>query len=73
MANKPKKIKSTKLYCLRKNNQYLSWDEKSFTEKPQDGFRASRTYAERKYPGYEMIPFPEAYDQWFQAQKGKKA
>jgi hypothetical protein len=36
-------------------------------EKPHEGIRASRTMAERKYPGYEMIPFPEAYDQWHKA------
>ena len=65
MGNKKNKAaKSTKLYCLRKDGKFLAWDEKSMVEKPQDGARLSRTMCERKYPGYEMIPFPEAYDQW---------
>jgi len=64
-------LKSTKLYCLRKNNLYVAWDGKSLTEKPHEGIRVSKTLAERKYPGYEMLPFPEAYNQWYQARQAK--
>ncbi|GHU81985.1 hypothetical protein FACS189468_5580 [Spirochaetia bacterium] len=73
MANKINKYKETKLYCIRKNNLYVSWDGKAMVEKPQDGIRVSRTRAERKYAGFEMIPFPDAYDQWYQARKEAKA
>lgn len=66
------KDKSTKLYCLRKNNLYIAWNGKSLVEKPHEGIRVSRTLGERKYPGYEMIPFPEAYDQWHKARQGAK-
>ena len=62
-------MKTTKLYCLRKGTLYVAWDGKSMTEKPQDGTRVSRTIAERKYPGHEMIPFTEAYNQWFKARQ----
>jgi hypothetical protein len=66
------KYKSTKLYCLRKGNRYVAWDGKTMTEKPQDGIRLSRTVCDRKYSGYEMIAFPEAYDQWFRSRQGAK-
>ena len=66
------KIKATKLFCLRKDNLFIAWDGKSLVEKPHEGLRASRTLAERKYPGYEMIPFPEAYDQWCKARQESK-
>jgi len=65
--------KPTKRFCIRKNNLYVSMDGKSLTEKPQDGIRVSRTRAKRKYPGYEMIAFPEAYDQWYQARQSAGA
>ena len=65
--------KSAKLYCLRKGGLYLARDGRALVEKPHEGIRVSRTLAERKYPGYEMIPFPEAYDQWHQARQGAKA
>jgi hypothetical protein len=68
-----KKNKTTKLFCLRKNNLFIAWDGKSLVEKPHEGIRASRTLAERKYPGYEQIPFPEAYEQWHRALQGAKA
>jgi len=67
-----KKSKTTKLYCLRKNNLFIAWDGKSLVEKPHEGIRVSRTLGERKYPGYEMIPFPEAYDQWHKARQEVK-
>ena len=61
----------TKLFCLRKGGMYIAWDGKTMTERPQNGIRVSRTLAERKYPGFEMIPFPEAYDQWMIARLNK--
>ena len=64
------KCKTTKLYCLRKDGLYLAWDGKTMVEKPQDGIRLSQTMCERKYPGFEMIPFPDAYEQWFKAKQG---
>ena len=63
---------TTKLYCLRKDNMYVDWDGKSMTERPQNGTRVSRTIAKRKYPGCEMIAFPEAYIQWFNSWKENK-
>jgi len=68
-----KKLKNTKLYCLRnKGGMYVSWDGKAMTEKPHEGIRVSRTLAERKYPGLEMIPFVDAYDQWYRAKEAAK-
>jgi uncharacterized protein (DUF3820 family) len=64
-----KKNKPRKVFCLRKDNQYISWDGKTLTDKPSNALRTSKTMAERKYPGYVLIPFPEAYIQWHQAQK----
>jgi hypothetical protein len=64
-----KQYKSTKLYCVRKGGLYVAWDGKSMTEKPHKGIRVSRTLGDRKYPGYEAIPFPVAYDQWYAAKK----
>jgi hypothetical protein len=60
-----KKYKSTKLFCLRKGGLFVAWDGKTLVEKPQEGIRVSRTLAGRKYHGYELIPFPEAYDWWY--------
>ena len=62
----------TKLFCVRKGNQYIAWDGKSLTEKPHEGIRVSKTLGKRKYCGYELITFPEAYGQWHQARQAKK-
>jgi len=62
-----------KLYCLRKDNQFIGWDGKSTTDKPSEGGRFSRTMAERKYPGWEMVDFVEAYDQWYAQCREAKA
>ena len=67
------KYKSLRLFCLRKDNLYIAWDGKTLTEKPHEGIRVSRLFGERKYPGYEMISFPEAYDQWYRNRQGAKA
>ena len=61
--------KITKKYCVRKNGFYIAWDGVSLTEEPQHGIRVSQTRAKRKYPGYEMIPFTVAYDQWCKARQ----
>jgi hypothetical protein len=66
-------MKTTKLFCVRKGNLYVAWDGKTMVEKPHEGIRVSKTIAERKYPGYEMIPFPEAYEQWFKTRQEVKA
>lgn len=63
---------AVKRYCLRKGNIYIAWDGETLTEKPHEGIRLSRTLCGRKYPGYEMIAFPDAYDQWFAARKGAR-
>ena len=63
------KYKSTKVYCIRKGGLYVAWDGKSMTEKPHEGIRVSRTLAERKYHSFETIPFPEAYDRWYEELK----
>jgi predicted RNA methylase/uncharacterized protein (DUF3820 family) len=70
---KNKAAKSTKLYCLRKDGKFLAWDEEHMVKKPSEAARLSSTMCERKYPGYEMIPFPEAYDQWFMEKTYKGA
>jgi len=67
-----KQIRSTKLYCLRKGNLYVAWDGIRMVEKPHEGIRVSRTHGERKYPDYELISFPEAYDQWYRALKERQ-
>jgi hypothetical protein len=64
--------KFTKLYCVRKVNLYVAWDGKTMTEKPHEGIRVSKTLCETKYKGYEAIPFPEAYNQWYKAIQGVK-
>ena len=66
------KKKMTKLFCVRNGNLYVSWDGKTMTEKPHEGIRASRTICERKYPGFEMLSFEEAYAQWFAARQALK-
>jgi hypothetical protein len=64
-------VSVTKLFVLRKDNMFIAWDGKSLTDKPSGALRTSQTMGKRKYPGFEMLPFPEAYDQWYMAKKGK--
>jgi hypothetical protein len=54
---------ATKLFVLRKGNQYIAWDGKTMIDRPSQAGRFSRTLCRRKYPGYEMLCFPEAYNQ----------
>jgi hypothetical protein len=42
---------------------------KPYVEKPHEGIRVSRTRATQKYPSFEIITFPEAYNQWYQARQ----
>jgi hypothetical protein len=58
---------ATKLFVLRKGNQYIAWDGKTITDRPSGALRISKTLGKRKYPGYEMLPFSEAYNQWYLA------
>jgi hypothetical protein len=62
----------TRLYCLRKDGQFITWDGKSVTDRPSQAGRFSRTLAERKYPGWERVSFPEAYDQWYAERRGEE-
>ena len=64
-----KAFKGAKLYCVRKDNLYIAWDGKTLVERPSKAGRFSRTFAERHYPDFEMLSFPEAYNQWYQARK----
>jgi hypothetical protein len=59
----------TKLFVLRKDNKFVAWDGKSLTDKPSEALRASLTLGKRKYPEFEMLTFPDAYDQWFMGKK----
>jgi hypothetical protein len=61
----PKGMSATKLFCLKKDNLFVSWDGKTMTDRPSNAGRFSKTICQRKYPGYETITFPEAYDQWY--------
>jgi hypothetical protein len=62
----------TKLFCLKKDNLFISWDGKIMTDRPSQAGRFSRTLCQRKYHGFEMLTFPEAYDQWYRAKNGAK-
>jgi hypothetical protein len=62
-------MSTPKLFCLKKNNLFISWDGNTITDRPSQAGRFSMTICQRKYPGYEMLTFPEAYDQWYTAKK----
>jgi hypothetical protein len=64
-------VSVTKLFVLRKDNMFVAWDGKSLTDKPSGALRVSLTMGKRKYPEFEMLSFPEAYDQWYTAKKNK--
>jgi hypothetical protein len=61
--------KATKLFCLKKEKLFVSWDGKTMTDRPSQAIRLSRTLCRRRYPGYETLSFPEAYDQWYAERK----
>jgi hypothetical protein len=61
----------TKLYVLKKDNRFVAWDGKTMTARPSEAIRLSKTLCRRKYPGYEMLTFPEAYDTWYAERKAK--
>jgi hypothetical protein len=67
-----KGMSATKLFCLKKDNLFVSWDGKSMTGRPSQAGRFSKTICQRKYPGYERITFPEAYNQWHEEQRAKR-
>jgi hypothetical protein len=43
------------------------------TGRPSQAGRFSKTLARHKYPGYETLAFPEAYDRWYAEQKAKES
>jgi hypothetical protein len=59
----------TKLYLCRKGDLFISYDGKTLTGRPSQAGRFSKTVCSRNYPGYQMIGFVEAYDQWFAKKK----
>jgi hypothetical protein len=65
-------MSETKLFCLKKDGRFVAWDGKTMTERPSQAIRLSKTLCQRKYPGYEVLTFPEAYDRWYEEQKAKR-
>jgi hypothetical protein len=59
------------LYVLKKDNRFVSWDGKAMTDRPSQAMRLSRTLCRRKYPGYQILTFKEAYDQWYAERKAQ--
>jgi hypothetical protein len=66
-------MSATKLFCLKKEGLFISWDGKTLTDRPSQAGRFSKTICKRKYPSYEKITFPEAYNQWHAERKGQGA
>jgi hypothetical protein len=62
-------MNGTKLFCLKKDNLFVAWDGKTLTDRPSQAGRFSKTICQRKYPGYETLAFPEAYDDWYTERK----
>jgi hypothetical protein len=65
-------MSTIKLFCLKKDNHFVSWDGKTMTDRPSLAGRFSRTLCQRKYPGYEILTFQKAYDQWYMERKERK-
>jgi hypothetical protein len=66
-------MSASRLFCLKKDNLFVSWDGTTMTDRPSQAGRFSKTLCRRKYPtGYEMLTFPEAYDQWYEERKGRE-
>jgi hypothetical protein len=60
-----------KRYVLKKGIQFVAWDGKTMTDRPSQAGRFSRTLCQRRYPGYEILTFVEAYDQWYAKRKAR--
>jgi hypothetical protein len=60
---------AVKLFCVKKCGLFIAWDGKAVTERPSQAGRFSKTLCRRKYPGYEMLAFPEAYNRWYEAKR----
>jgi hypothetical protein len=60
-----------KRYVLKKGNQFIAWDGETLTDRPSQAGRFSKTICQRKYSSYEMLAFPEAYDQWYAERKAR--
>jgi uncharacterized protein (DUF3820 family) len=58
-----------KQYLCKKGDLFVSYDGKTLTDRPSKAMRLSKTRCQRKYPGYQMIGFVEAYDEWFARKK----
>jgi uncharacterized protein (DUF3820 family) len=50
---------------------FVAYDGKTMVDNPVNAIRLSKTLCKRKYKGFEMISFPQAYDEWFARKKGK--
>jgi hypothetical protein len=64
-------MSTTKLFCLKKDGLFISWDGKTMTDRPSRAGRWSKIICQRKYPGYVMLTFPEAYNRWYAERKKK--
>jgi hypothetical protein len=62
-------VSTVKLYVLKKGNLFVAWDGMTMTDRPSQAGRFSKTLCQRKYPGYEMLTFKEAYDLWYAERK----
>jgi hypothetical protein len=65
-------MSTKKLFVLKKDDRFVSWDGETMTDRPSQALRLSKILCKRKYPGYEMLTFQEAYDQWYTERKAKK-
>jgi hypothetical protein len=63
----------SKQYLVKKDNMFVSWNGKNMTDRPSQAIRLSKTLCQRKYKGFQMIEFVEAYDQWFAEKKAGAA
>jgi hypothetical protein len=53
------KMRTTELFCLKKDNLFVSADGKTMTNRLSKAGLFSKTICRRKYPGYEMIASSE--------------
>jgi hypothetical protein len=66
-------MSATKHYVLQKGGLFIAWDGKTMTDRPSRAGRFSKTVCQRKYPGYETLTFPEAYNRWYAERKAREA